>query len=81
MRVGPSERDAVQKSDPVPRSVAALPGQSAFLVKVEKVILNLLHRDPLGAAFAVAREPGDGVEMRTHRVLGQAAIGKNLSIM
>ena len=60
---------------PMPRTVADLPGQSALFMKVEQIILNLLCGYPLGAALVVAREPGEGVEIQTHRVLGQVANG------
>lgn len=59
----------------MPRTVADLPGQSALFMKVEQIILNLLCRDSLGAALAVACGPGDGVKIQTHLVLGQAANG------
>ena len=75
VRVGSAERDAVEKADPVPGAVAALPGQSASLVRMEQVVLNLRCGDPLGTAPVEAREPGNGIEIRAYRVLREAANG------
>ena len=56
VRVRPTERDAVQETDPLARTVAALPGQSTLLVKVKQVVLNLLCGDlPRGCACSGTR--------------------------
>ena len=56
-------------------AIAALPAQSPLFVKVDEVVLDLLGRDLVGTAAVVTREPGDGGEIGTLRVLGEAANG------
>ena len=75
VRVGHTERNAVQEAHAVAHAVAALPAQSPLLVKVDEVVLDLLGRDLVGTAAVVTREPGDGGEIGTLRVLGEAANG------
>ena len=75
VRVGQTERDAVQEADAVANAVAALPGQPLLFVQMEEVVLDFRSGDPVGAATIVAREPGNRVEVRLLGVLGESANG------
>ena len=45
MRVGSVECDAEKEADPVPHTVAALPGHPALLVQVEQLVPDLQRGD------------------------------------
>ena len=53
VRIGHTEGDAEEKAHAVANGVAALPAQSALLMKEEEVVLNLLGTDLVGAAAVV----------------------------
>ena len=75
VRVGHTEGDAVQEAHAVAHAVAALPAQPPLFVQVDEIVLDLLGGDLVGTAAVVTGEPGDGGEIGTLRVLGEAANG------
>ena len=75
MRLGQTERDAVEEADAVAGGVAALPGQPALVVQEDEVVLDFPGRDPIRAAAVVTGEAGDGAEVGLPDVLGEAANG------